>query len=301
MPLTDHTTLASVAFVTVGVNDARWPVESVALGGAMVTPTLLVTVTVAEAISGPPLGWGVTVAWIVTGFGEGTSAGAVYCAVVALVATIVPRVESPPATPPTSHAMLAPLARQKEAVKDCVAPSPTLADGGRIEFVAEQVTVALALPDFEASAALVAVTVTVAGEGGANGAVYCAVAAPVETIVPMVEFPPAIPLTLQLTAADGLPVPATFAVNTCTPFAGTFTAAGETVIAMSSFKFTVAEALADKSASLTAVTVTLGGDGSALGAVYSPKDEMVPSPAVPPATPFTFHATLVSDAPVTVA
>ena len=193
--------------------------------------------------------------------------GAVYCAVVALVATIVPRVESPPATPPASHATLAPLARQKEAVKDCVPPSPTLAESGEIELVAAHVTVALALPDFEASATLVAVTVTVAGEGGAGGAVYCAVALPVGTIVPTVGFPPAIPFTLQFTAADGLPVPATLAVNTCTPPVGTFTVAGETVIAMSSLRFTLAEALADDSAWLTAVTVTLGGDGSVVGAV----------------------------------
>ena len=40
-----------------------------------------------------------------------------------------------------------------------------------MEFVAEQVIVALALPDLELSAALVAVTVTVEGDGGAAGAV----------------------------------------------------------------------------------------------------------------------------------
>lgn len=67
--------------------------------------------------------------------------------------------------------MLAPLARQNEAVKGCVWPSPMLADEGEIEFVAEQVIVTLALPDAEVSAVLVAVTVTVAGEGTAAGAV----------------------------------------------------------------------------------------------------------------------------------
>ena len=224
-----------------------------------------------------------------------------YCAVVAFVATIVPRDESPPATPSTSHAILAPLARQNDAVKDCVCPSPTLAEGGEIEFVAAHVMVAVALPDFELSAALVAVTVTLAGEGGAGGAVYCAVAEPVARIVPMVEFPPAIPFTLQLTAADGLPAPETLAVNTCTPLVGMLTVAGETVMAISSLRLTVAEALADELAWLTAVTVTLGGDGSAAGAVYNPEDEMVPSPAAPPATPFTIHVTLVLEAPATVA
>ena len=167
--------------------------------------------------------------------------------------------------------------------------------------MAEHVTVAVALPDFELSAALVAVTVTVAGEGGVGGAVYCAVAEPVATIVPTVEFPPAIPFTLQLTAVDGLPVPETLAVNTCTPLVGTLAVAGETVMATSSLRFTVAEALADESAWLTAVTVTLGGDGSVVGAVYNPEGEMMPSPALPPDAPFTFHVTLVSEAPVTVA
>lgn len=161
--------------------------------------------------------------------------------------------------------------------------------------------VAVALPDFELSAALVAVTVTVAGEGGAGGAVYCAVVVPVATIMPTVEFPPEIPFTLQLTAMDGLGVPDTLAVNTCTPLVGTLTVAGETVMAMSSLRFTVAEALADASARLTTVTVTLDGDGSAAGAVYNPEDEIVPSPAPPPGTPFTLQVTLVSEAPVTVA
>jgi len=124
---------------------------------------------------------------------------------------------------------------------------------------------------------------------------------PAGEIVPIVALPPAIPFTLQLTAVDGFPVPVTLAVNTCTPLVGTLTVAGETVMAMSSLRFTVAEALADESAWLTAVTLTLGGDGNAVGAVYNPEDEMVPSPALPPDAPFTLHDTLVSEAPVTVA
>jgi hypothetical protein len=77
------------------------------------------------------------------------------------------------------------------------------------------VIVTLALPDLETSSALVAATVTEAGEGGAGGAVYVAVAAPVFAIVPIVKLPPAIPFTLQETA---VPVaPKTVAVNTCAP------------------------------------------------------------------------------------
>jgi hypothetical protein len=60
---------------------------------------------------------------------------------------------------------------QNDAVNDCVWPSATLAEEGEMEFVDAQVIVALALADFELSAALAAVTVTVAGDGGVAGAV----------------------------------------------------------------------------------------------------------------------------------
>jgi hypothetical protein len=87
------------------------------------------------------------------------------------VAAIVPRVELPLAIPFTSHATLAPAARQNEAVNDCGWPSARVTDEGEIEFVAAQVIVTFALPDAEVSAVLVAVTVTVAGDGTAAGAV----------------------------------------------------------------------------------------------------------------------------------
>jgi len=57
------------------------------------------------------------------------------------------------------------------------------------------VTVTAALSDFVASAWLVAVTVTVAGDGRSAGAVYT----PLAVIVPTVALPPATPFTLQLT------------------------------------------------------------------------------------------------------
>src|SRR5258708_997982 len=53
-------------------------------------------------------------------------------------------------------------------------------------------------PDFVASAWLVAVTCTVAGEGRSAGAVYT----PAEVIVPIVAFPPGTPLTLQVTVVS---------------------------------------------------------------------------------------------------
>jgi hypothetical protein len=97
------------------------------------------------------------------------------------------------------------------------------------------VIVTLALPDLELSSVLVAATVTAAGEGGADGAVYVAVAAPVPATVPIVELPPAIPFTLQLTSA--FVVPEMLAVNTCAPPEGTFAVAGETVIAIATPPF----------------------------------------------------------------
>jgi len=123
----------------------------------------------------------------------------------------------------------------------------------------------------------------------------------VVTIVPTVEFPPAIPFTLQVKPAAGLPVAVMLAVNTCAPPVGTLTVPGATTTAMSSFKLTFAEPLACPSAWLTAVTVTLGGDGKFAGAVYTPAAEIVPALAVPPATPFTSHVTLVFGMPVTMA
>ena len=213
----------------------------------------------------------------------------------------MPTMELPPAIPFTPHAMLAPAARQNDAVNVCAPPSPTLAEEGEIKFVAAHVTVALALPNFEPSAALVAITVAVAGEGGAVGAVYTALAEPLTIIVPTTELPPAIPFTLHVTFVVGLPVAEMFAVNTCAPPVGIFAVLGKTVTAMSSLRLTTTEALACKLAWLTAVNVTLAGDGMIAGAVYSPVTEIVPVFAAPAGTPFTSHVTLAFELPGTLA
>jgi len=65
----------------------------------------------------------------------------------------------------------------------------------------------LAEPLADSAAWLVAVTVTLDGEGKDCGAVY----SPDEEIVPALEFPPTTPLTLQFTALELAPV--TVAVN----------------------------------------------------------------------------------------
>jgi hypothetical protein len=183
------------------------------------------------------------------------------------VIAIVPSDEFPPATPFTSQARPDPAGTQSDPVNVSDDPSPTLACEGEIEFVAEHVIVAVALPDFELSAALVAAIVTVGDDGGAGGAVYSPVVALVETMVPTVAFPPAIPFTLQSSPAAGSPLSATVAVNTCAPPVGTFADCGANDIAMLSVRFTAADPLSCGFVWLTAVTVTLAGDGIAVGAV----------------------------------
>ncbi|MNC88239.1 hypothetical protein D3C83_40360 [compost metagenome] len=51
----------------------------------------------------------------------------------------------------------------------------------------------------------------------------------------------------------------------------------------------------------TAVIVTVAGEGTAAGAVYMPAAVIVPTAALPPATPDTCHVTDVSNALATVA
>ena len=106
-----------------------------------------------------------------TGLADGRVAGAVYCAVFALVLMMVPTVELPPKIPFTSQTIAVLAAGQNEAVKFCVEPSATFAEVGDMEFVPEQAMVTLALADFEVSATLVTVTVIVGGVGSDAGAV----------------------------------------------------------------------------------------------------------------------------------
>lgn len=176
-----------------------------------------------------------------------------------------------------------------------------MVDGGAIVLVAEHVMVTLALPDFDVSATLVAVTFTVAGDGTDDGAVYSAVFPGLGATVPTVEFPPATPFTLHVTPAAKAPVPLTFAVNTWPPPVATSTGFGETLTLILSSSVTAADPEAEESAALTAVTVTLAGDGKVIGAAYRPEGEIVPTVALPPAIPFTFQLTLVFEAPTTVA
>ncbi|MGA8142727.1 MAG: hypothetical protein WB987_02430 [Candidatus Acidiferrales bacterium] len=158
-----------------------------------------------------------------------------------------------------------------------------------------------AIADFDVSAALVAVTITVEGDGGAAGAMYSALSGPLDATVPSVELPPATPFTVQLIAVEGLPVPVTLTVNACPAPVDIVAEVGEIPTAMSSCSVTTADAVASELALLDAVTVTLAGAGKTLGAVYKPPEEIVPTIAFPPTTPPAYQVTFVFEAPVTVA
>jgi len=152
-------------------------------------------------------------------------------------------------------------------VKFCDCARSTVAVAGEIEFVAEHVTVTLALADFEASATLTTETCTVDGVGGADGAVYCALLLPLEIIVPKIGLPPATPFTFHVTAVDGLPLPVKVATNDWDELLATVADVGEILTAMSSFSVTMDDAVACGSAMLEAVTVTFAIAGRTPGAV----------------------------------
>jgi hypothetical protein len=143
----------------------------------------------------------VLMAATVTVGGEGRMDGAVYSP----LEEIVPTFELPPATPFTDQAMpfdifvgLALLVLdvfEAVAANCCVPDVGTDTLAGDIEMDVTAVTVTAADADLAGSAILVAETVTVADEGTIDGAVYN----PLVEIVPIVEFPPAIAFTDQVT------------------------------------------------------------------------------------------------------
>src|SRR5438876_896764 len=151
------------------------------------------------------------------------------------------------------------------------------------------VMVTWAEADFVASAWDTAVTVTVAGLGTTEGAVY----RPELEIVPTVALPPLTPFTCQVTAV--LAVFCTVAVNCWVPPVATVADSGEIVMltAVADVIVTWAEADFVASAWDTAVTVTVPGLGTTAGAVYSPELEIVPTVALPPVTPLTCQVTAV--------
>ncbi len=168
-------------------------------------------------------------------------------------------------------------------------------------FIPAQTIVTDAEADFETSATLVAVTLTVGGAGIAPGAAYVALPVPVLVTVPAIELPPATPFTLHVTLCDGLPALAIVAKNVCIAPGATVADVGAMLTTTSLVIVTVAEAVAAKFTCAIAEIVTLAGDGRICGALYSPPGVIVPTWTLPPATPFTVQFTEVLLLPLTLA
>ena len=108
--------------------------------------------------------------------------------------------------------------------------------------------------------------------------------------MPMVEFPPGMLLTSQVTAVFAALV--TLAVNCCVVFPGTLTLDGDTATTGGNARMvTVVDADTAESAAEIAVTVSALGLGTVAGAVKRPDAEIVPVVGVPPVTPLTCHTT----------
>lgn len=137
------------------------------------------------------------------------------------------------------------------------------------------------------------------------GAVYVALFAPVDVMIPTVELPPAMLLTSQVIA-----VPAAMhneAEKICEAPTEMLAEAGAIAFGAAQEIVTLALADFDGSATLVAVTVKPGGVGAIAGAEYlaesAPVAVMVPRFEFPPATVLTLQLTATLDvpAPVTVA
>ncbi len=118
-------------------------------------------------------------------------------------------------------------------------------------------------------------------------------------IVPQDEPVQPVPLKPQVTAV--FDVPLTLAVKSCVPAVGTEalvglmlnkTAAAATIV-------TLAEPDLVGSATLVALTVTVAGEGTLAGGVYTPLVEIVPHAVPPQPAPLTVQVTAVFEVPVT--
>jgi hypothetical protein len=96
-------------------------------------------------------------------------------------------------------------------------------------------------------------------------------------------------------------VPVTLAVKSCVPEAGTEALAGLMLnkTASAATIVTLAEADLVGSATLFAVTVTTGDEGTLAGATFSPLAEIVPHVAPAQPAPLTVHVTEVFEVPLT--
>src|SRR5580698_6324425 len=87
--------------------------------------------------------------------------------------------------------------------------------------------------------------------------------------------------------------PVTVAMNVWVIPAVTLAVAGVTVTATGAATVTCAAADLVLSALEVALTVTVAGDGTVVGAVYTPAVEIMPTVELPPLTPLTLHVTVI--------
>jgi hypothetical protein len=212
----------------------------------------------------------------VTGFGDGTAGGARYSTVpaVAVLTTwhgldattqICPTAVLPPGIPETCQITFAFGLPETEAVNGCRCPTAALALDGVKFSAALLVSVTLAIPAALGFAALTAWTMTVVGEGNADGAVYVVTFAPeIFVTVPMVAFPPTMPFTSQVTLVFADPV--TCAVNCCVDESATLADPGVTTTLTCALIVTFIDAALVGSAAGVAATVITDGDGAVTGA-----------------------------------
>jgi hypothetical protein len=162
--------------------------ETLALLGFTVTLMMeMVTVAVADFEVSATL-----VAVTVTVLGEGATDGAVYRP----LAETVPQVAPAQPAPVTAHVTLVLDVPVTVAVNCCVPPASTDAVVGLTVMETTAMTVTVAEADFVGSAALVAVTLTMFGEGANAGAVYRPAAVTVPQAAPLQPLP----VTVQVTA-----------------------------------------------------------------------------------------------------
>lgn len=181
------------------------------------------------------------------------------------------------------------------AINCCLFPAITCTAGGDTLTTTGGTIVTAAVADFVVSAFEVAFTATSAGLGTTAGAVY----KPLDVTVPQRAPLQPVPDTLQVTPLFGFPF--TTAVNCCVCPATTWAVVGEIATTVGGTTVTIADADFDGSAFEVAVTVTCGGLGIVVGAVYCPLEEIVPQALPVHEAPIRLHLTLVSVEPVTVA
>ncbi len=127
----------------------------------------------------------------------------------------------------------------------------------------ELVIVIAAVPLFDGSATLIALTETLGGAVRICGAVYVPAGSTAPQAAPAHPFPK----TIQLTARSGLPAEVTFAANGRAVPSSTGIVSGDTETEMSLVTVTMALALFELSAALVACTVTEPAAGRSAGEV----------------------------------